>query len=89
MFRVVLWLLLWVSSEFGGKWVASGNGLDSINSSDVNNNDNVVPGNGRVTSNSGDHVCGSGLGSISNTPSSQRTDQASEEGGYDSVLGWK
>ncbi|KAK8465917.1 hypothetical protein PHAVU_009G209700 [Phaseolus vulgaris] len=79
--------------NLGGNWVASGNGLDSINSSDVNNNNNnnnAVPANSRVISNSGDHVCGGvGVGSISNTPSSQRTDQASEEGGDDSVSGRK
>ncbi|WVZ21380.1 hypothetical protein V8G54_008702 [Vigna mungo] len=79
--------------NLGGNWVASGNGLDSINSSDVNNNNNnnnnAVPGNSRVISNSGDHVCSIGVGSISNTPSSQRTDQAIEEGGDDSISGRK
>ncbi|XP_027942161.1 uncharacterized protein LOC114195914 [Vigna unguiculata] len=79
--------------NLGGNWVASGNGLDSINNNDVNNsnnnNNNAVPGNNRVISNSGDHVCGVGVGSISNTPSSQRTDQTNEEGGDDSISGRK
>ncbi|KAK7342117.1 hypothetical protein VNO80_25060 [Phaseolus coccineus] len=34
----------WVSSEFGGHWIVSGKRLNNINSSDVNNSNNVVRG---------------------------------------------
>ncbi|CAJ1975585.1 unnamed protein product [Sphenostylis stenocarpa] len=74
--------------NLGGNWVVTGIGLDSSNSSNGNNS-NAVPGNNRVISNSGDHVGGVGVDSISNTPASQRTEQACEEGGDDSVSGRK
>ncbi|KAL2327376.1 hypothetical protein Fmac_020803 [Flemingia macrophylla] len=77
--------------NLGGNWVATGNGLDSSNSSNGNgNNSNALQGNSRVVSNTSDHVGGVGVVGVgSNPPASQRADQTSEEGGDDSALGRK
>ncbi|KAK7304752.1 hypothetical protein VNO77_42639 [Canavalia gladiata] len=74
--------------NLGGNWIP-GNGMDNNNS---NNNSNALQGNSRVigNNNNSDHVGGVGvLGVESNSPASQRVDQASEEGGDDSVSGRK
>ena len=81
--------------NLGSNWVATsnGNGLDSSNSSNsisnINGNGSGLQGNVKAISNASDHVGGVGVGSISNTPASQRTDPVSEEGGDDSVSGQK